>query len=70
MSRRDALVLRAAAAWTVWVWGTRLWNILGDDDRSMAFKIVHAVLALVSIAFAVAIWGVASRGRDRSRSKR
>jgi hypothetical protein len=67
MPARDALILRLAAAWTVWIWGTRIWNILGDEDRSAGFKIVHTVLALVSVAFAVAVWRVASRLRRRSR---
>ena len=57
------MILRGAAAWTVWIWGTRIWNIIGDDERDFAFKAVHVVLALVSVAFAVAVWGVANRGR-------
>jgi hypothetical protein len=47
----------------VWVWATRIWNILGDD-RSIGFKAVHTVLAIVSVVFAFAIWGVARRGRN------
>jgi hypothetical protein len=62
MSRRDALILRAAAIWTGWVWGTRIWNIW-NDDHGFGFKAVHTVLAVVSDAFAVAIWRVARRGR-------
>lgn len=64
MSRRDAWILRAAAIWTVWVWGTRIWNIW-NDDRAFGFKTVHTVLAVVSVAFAVAIWRIAGRGRGR-----
>ena len=66
MTRRDALVLRAFAAWTLYVWGTRIWNLLGDDTRSLAFKAVHSGLALVSVAFAVAAWRVVTRVRRRS----
>jgi hypothetical protein len=66
MTRRDALVLRAAAAWTVWVWGTRIWNIWGDEARSFGFKAVHTGLAAVSVVFAVAIWRVAGRTRVRA----
>jgi hypothetical protein len=66
MSRRDGLILRAAAIWTVWVWGTRIWNIW-NDDHGFGFKAVHTVLAVVSVAFAVAIWRVAGRGRGRRR---
>ncbi|HEX2258842.1 MAG TPA: hypothetical protein VHJ40_03770 [Actinomycetota bacterium] len=63
MTRLDAVILRAAALWTLWVWGTRIANILGDESRSATFKAVHVALALVSVAFAVAIWVVASRNR-------
>jgi hypothetical protein len=67
MSRRDALILRAAALWTLWVWGTRIWNVVGDDRRSFGFKAVHVALAAVSVLFAVAVWRVASRARRRER---
>ncbi len=69
MSRTDALILRSAAVWTIFVWVTRMRNILGDDTRSTGFKAVHLVLAIVSVAFAVAILGVASRNRRRDRDK-
>ena len=67
MSRRDAFVLRAFSAWTVYVWVTRMWNILQDDERDAAFKVVHLVLALVSVAFAVAAWSIVSRNRRGQR---
>ena len=69
MSRTDALILRTAAAWTIFIWVTRIRNILGDETRSTGFKAVHTVLALVSVAFAIAILGVASRNRRRARDK-
>jgi hypothetical protein len=69
MSRTDALILRTAAVWTVFIWVTRIRNILGDDTRSTGFKAVHSVLAIVSVAFAIAIWAVASRGRRRAHDK-
>ena len=68
MSRRDALILRLAAAWTIYIWVTRIWNIV-RDDHSTGFKVVHSLLALVSVAFAIAILGVASRNRRRARDK-
>jgi len=46
------------------VWVTRLWNIW-RDDQSVGFKLVHTVLAVVSVAFAVACWVVVSRVRRR-----
>ncbi|MDQ3574488.1 MAG: hypothetical protein M3378_02920 [Actinomycetota bacterium] len=63
MPRSHALVLRAFAVWTVYVWGTRIWNVVGDEERGFAFKAVHVVLALVSVAFAVATWVIVSRNR-------
>lgn len=69
VSRTDALILRTAAAWTIFIWVTRIRNILGDETRSTGFKAVHTVLALVSVAFAIAILGVASRNRRRARDK-
>ncbi len=63
MPARYALVLRAFALWTVYVWGTRIWNVVGDDGRSFGFKAVHVALAVVSVAFAVATWVIVSRVR-------
>ena len=70
MTRSQRLVLRAFSVWTVYVWGTRIWNIARDDSTSTAFKVVHSVLAVVSVAFAVAAWIVVTRvqRKDRGRS--
>jgi hypothetical protein len=67
MSLRHATLLRAAALWTVFIWGTRITNILGDNSRSVGPKAVHTILALISIGFALALWTVASRNRRRDR---
>ena len=67
MTRRDAIVLRGFAGWTVYVWVTRMWNIVRDDERGLAFKAVHMVLAVVSVAFAVAAWKIVTRNRSRDR---
>jgi hypothetical protein len=64
MTRGQANLLRAFSIWTVYVWGTRLWNIW-RDDQSLGFKLVHTVLAVVSVAFAVACWVVVSSVRRR-----
>jgi hypothetical protein len=69
MNRREALLLRAFCVWTVYVWATRIWNILGDGQRSFGFKAVHTVLALVSVGFAVVAWRVVSRIRSRERTE-
>ena len=63
MNRRDANLLRAFALWTVLVWGRFVWSIIIDGSQSTGFKVVHGVLAAVSIAFAVATWFVVARNR-------
>jgi hypothetical protein len=41
-----------------------MWNIW-RDDQTVGFKVVHTVLAVVSVAFAVACLVVVSRVRRR-----
>jgi len=65
MTRRQATLLRAFCAWTVFVWVVFVRNILKDDSHSTGFKVVHSVLAAVSVAFAVAGWIVVRRVRQR-----
>ena len=60
MSRRAAGVLLAAGIWTLFVWLTRIGNILGDD-RSTSFKVVHVVLASVSVALGIAVGWIGLR---------
>jgi hypothetical protein len=64
MTRGQANLLRAFAIWTMYVWVTRMWNIW-RDDQTVGFKVVHTVLAVVSVAFAVACLVVVSRVRRR-----
>ncbi len=73
MTPRRSLVLLAAAAWTLYVWGTRMVLLWGGDE-SFGFKAVHTVLAAVSIGFAIAIawigWGTWRTRRVRQASER
>ncbi len=68
MSRRDALLVRAFAGWTIFIWATRILNIVQDSDpeHGFGFKAVHVGLAAVSVAFAVAALGVVGRSRRRA----
>lgn len=61
MTKRRAWVLVAAAIWTVYVWATRIW-IIARLSNGTGFKLVHYTLALISIAFAVAIGWIGIRG--------
>ncbi len=67
MTRRQALLLRAFAIWTVYIWVTLVWNIWHDHTKGhgAAFKTVHTVLAVISVAFAVAAWRVVTAVRSR-----
>ncbi|MGH8976724.1 MAG: hypothetical protein ACRDV7_01520 [Acidimicrobiia bacterium] len=53
MSRKAAWVLVALCAWTLYVWISRLFIMAGQDE-TIAFKVVHAILAVISIAFGLA----------------
>lgn len=70
MNRREAMLLRAFAVWTVFVWITFLKNTMGDSEHSAGFKLVHGLLAVVSIAFAVGTWKAVARNRRLLRSAR
>jgi hypothetical protein len=61
--RARSNLLLAAAAWTLYVWGTRMWNIASDPAHDLGFKVVHGLLALVSVAFGVALGVVGWRMR-------
>ena len=67
MTRRQALVLRAFAVWTVYVWVTRMWNIWHDHTKGhgAGFKMIHTGLAVVSVVLAVAAWKVVSAVRQK-----
>ena len=69
--RTRSTLLLAAGAWTIWVWVTRIWNIVGDPAHDAAFKLVHSLLALVSVAFgiALAVVGLRMRREERARAR-
>lgn len=60
--RRRSWLLFAAAAWTAYVWLTRL-GIVVDQARSVGFRVVHGVLIVVSLGFAGALGVVGWRMR-------
>jgi len=65
MSTRDANLLRAAAIWTLFVWGVFIRNIMRDRTHSTGFIVVHVSLAVVSLAFAAVIWRISMRAVER-----
>lgn len=65
MSRRQSRILIAAAIWTLYVWISRI-VIMAGQDESAGFKVVHGILALVSIGFAVAVGKIGWDARRRA----
>ena len=54
--RRRAVFLGAVALWNLWLWVTRIQNLLQDPTpRTTGFVVVHAVLYGASILLALAV---------------
>lgn len=69
MARRDALILRITAVWTFFVWAVFVRNLIGDDEHSTGFKVVHLTLAVISVGLAVAVWLVSNKINRRARDE-
>jgi hypothetical protein len=67
MTRRETWILRGFALWVTYEWVTLLWNIWHDHAKGQGFgfKMVHTVLAVVTIAFAAVAWRAIDRIRRR-----
>jgi hypothetical protein len=67
VTRRQALLLRGFAVWTVYIWLTLIWNISKDHapGHGAAFKAVHYVLAAISLSLAIAAWRVVTKVAGR-----
>ncbi len=71
MSSASLMSLRVAAIATVVVWLVRVPQIVFFDDdptHGAPFKIVHAVLGLISIALAAGVWRLAAAAVQRPSS--
>ena len=68
LTRRQVRILIAGAIWTLYVWISRL-VIMAGQDESTGFKIVHGILAFVSIGFALAIGKIGLSARRASRPR-
>jgi hypothetical protein len=67
VTRTQARILMASAAWTLYIWVSRIFILAGQNDRSTGFKVVHFVLAAVSIAFALAVGWIGFSARRAPR---
>ncbi|HUY07408.1 MAG TPA: hypothetical protein VMU99_09130 [Acidimicrobiales bacterium] len=63
MDLKSATVLRASVIWAVWVWAVLVKNMLTDHTHGIGFRLVHIVLAVISIGFAIVTWIIVRRQR-------
>ena len=60
--RRRALVLAALGAFQVWLWATRVINLVNDPEpRTTGFVVVHAVLYTAAFGAAFVLLGLGWR---------
>jgi hypothetical protein len=69
LAQATVVAVGALAAWTVAVWVVRGIGILAAD-HDLGFKVVHTVLAVVSIALAVLAWRETRREARRDAARR
>jgi len=65
VTKRQSRILIACAVWTLYVWISRI-VIMSGQDNSAGFKIVHGILAAVSIGFGLAVGKIGWDARRRS----
>lgn len=66
---RRALVLLGLGLFQVWLWTTRLVNLVGDPEpRSTGFVVVHAVLYVAAFGAGFLLLGMGWRMRREARA--
>ena len=68
MTKRQSRILIACAVWTLYVWISRI-VIMSGQDNSAGFKVVHGVLAAVSIGFGLAVGKIGWDARRTVRNR-
>jgi hypothetical protein len=58
---KASYLIKAMCLWTFFVWGVLIKNMVTMEDETLGFRLVHIGLALVSIAFAAAVWPFAKQ---------
>jgi hypothetical protein len=67
MTRRQSNLLIAACVWTIYIWVSFV-VIQTRQSTSVGFKVVHGVLALISIGFGLAVGRMGWRARRSLRA--
>ncbi|WP_298209926.1 hypothetical protein [Ferrimicrobium sp.] len=66
MQGKDRWLLRASAAWSVYVWSVLIKNMVKDREHSLRFRLVHVGLGVISTSFALLTWQIAASNRGSS----
>ncbi|WP_298347355.1 hypothetical protein [Ferrimicrobium sp.] len=66
MQRKDRWLLRASAAWSIYVWSVLIKNMVKDREHSVRFRLVHVGLGAISTSFAVLTWRIAAGNNTSS----
>ncbi|HEY3833129.1 MAG TPA: hypothetical protein VGO03_12610 [Acidimicrobiia bacterium] len=67
MTRRATTVLLVTCAWTLFVWIVAIKNLV-IDNHPAGFRVVHGILAAISIGLGIAVGMIGWRARtDASR---
>lgn len=68
--RRRGLVLLLIGVFQVWLWATRVLNLINDPEpRTTGFVVVHAVLYAAAFGAAFVLLGIGWRMRREARGK-
>jgi hypothetical protein len=67
VTKGQSRILIAAAVWTLYVWISRIVIMSGQDD-SVGFKVVHGILAVVSIGFGLAVGKIGWEARKAAKA--
>ncbi len=59
MSKTARRILKLSALWSLWVWAVLVRNMVADHTHGLSFRLVHLVLAAISLGFAFATWRIA-----------
>ena len=60
MTKKHVWILRAGSLWTFYVWAVLVRNMIFDRTNTVAFRVVHIGLAIVSFAFATITWRISN----------
>jgi hypothetical protein len=67
MSRQASLLLRAFAIFTTWVWIVMIRDAIVGSHLSVSFRLIHLAIGIVSVAFSIVTWQIASNARRFTR---